>query len=255
MKNVLNVILTLSLVYFSFYYTNLVLDYIKSKDQIMISIKNNQERYKKEPINATIIDNTIIPGISGLEVDINESYLNMKRLNKYIETLLIFKTIKPDISISNNQDKIIISGNKTLNNISILFKIDDINILKNIIKNKDLENISFIISNNFLKENYDYLKTLNNHNLVIKETNYNTYLDIIDYCYTTSNNNCLSINKLTIKPIFITSDYYYNTNKLIDNGSIISYNINNKNINDILVVINYIKSRYNIVSLDEMLKE
>ena len=65
MKSTFNFIITISIIYFSFYYTNLVSNYIKNKDPIMIEIKNNQDKYYKDPINAIILNNTIIPGLNG----------------------------------------------------------------------------------------------------------------------------------------------------------------------------------------------
>ena len=114
MKKYLNIILTILLLIFSFYYTNLVSNYIKNKDPIMIKIKENKNKLETKPIDAIIKDNTIIPGKNGTLIDINESYKKMKRINKYTESLLIFKYIKPNISLNNQYDKLIINGNPSL---------------------------------------------------------------------------------------------------------------------------------------------
>ena len=55
----------------------------------------------------------------------------------------------------------------------------------------------------------------------------------------------------------ITHDYYYNTYQVIKNGSIIAFQIiNEKNINDLDILINGIKNLgFKIVSLDELIKE
>ena len=84
MKKIFNITLTILLIYFSFYYTNKVSNYIKSKDPIMIKILNSKDKYSKEAIDAVISNNTIIPGLSGLEVNIDESYSKMKKVNSYI---------------------------------------------------------------------------------------------------------------------------------------------------------------------------
>ena len=103
MKKVFNITLTILLIYFSFYYTNKVSNYIKSKDPIMIKIINSKDKYFKEAIDATITDNTIIPGLNGLEVDINESYTKMKKVNSYIPDMLVFSSIKPSISLKDDE--------------------------------------------------------------------------------------------------------------------------------------------------------
>ena len=260
MKKVFNIISTFLLIYFSFYYANNVSNFIKNKDPIMVKIKNNLDKYYKESVNATISNNTIIPGISGIEIDIDSSYKNMKKINAYKESMLVFKSIKPDISLINQFDKIIISGNQDKSNVSILLKIDDINILKKIINKKEIENINFIFSTSFIKENYYFLKTLQNNIIVSHDDNFINEFDIIDYCYTTNlniNSNCYTLNKYTIFPNTITHNYYFNTFKILNNGSIISYNItSDTSINEIVLIIKEINDmNYKIVKLNELLKE
>ena len=83
MKKIFNIIFTTLLIYFSFYYANLVSNYVKNKDPIMIKLKEVKDNYQKEAVDAVIFNNTIIPGISGLEVDIDKSYLKIdEMLNK-----------------------------------------------------------------------------------------------------------------------------------------------------------------------------
>ena len=255
MKKYFNIILTIILFIFSFYYTNIVSNYIKEKDPIMTKIKNNKNKFETKPIDAIIKDNTIIPGKSGKSININESYKKMKRINKYIESLYVFKYQKPKISLNKQYDKLIINGNLNTKNISIILKVNNLDILK---KLKDDKSLNFILEINFIENNLEYLTTISN-NIIVLETNNIINLDIIDYCYSniTFNKYCSNYNKYTIKPNFITSNYYYNTYKLINNGSILAYNIvNENNIKEIKTIISYIKTlNYNIVSIDELIKE
>ena len=253
MKKYFNILFTILLLIFSFYYTNKISNYLKSKDPIMINILNNKNKYEYKSINAIIDNNTIIPGKSSKTIDINKSYKKMKRINKYTESLLVFNYNKPDISIDNRYDKLIINGNNTNRNISILLKINDINILK---KLKD-DSLNFILDNNFIKNNLDYLTNIKNNIIILEQLNINN-LNLIDYCY--SNNifysYCKNYHKYTIKPTFINNNYYYNTNKLIKNGSILAYNINNNNLEELKIIISYIKTlNYKIVSIDNLIKE
>ena len=49
---------------------------------------------------------------------------------------------------------------------------------------------------------------------------------------------------------------FYEKTKLLQNGSIISYNVNKQLIEELPIIINYIKSKgYNIVSLKELFNE
>lgn len=259
MKNIFNIVLTIFIICFSFYYTNMVSNYLKNKDPIMIRIKINENKYYEDPIDATILNNTMIPGISGKEINIDESYIKMKKINTYQESLLVFKEIEPTTSINNNLDKLIISGNQSISNVSILLKVDDINILKKMLKDKYFKDINFIFTNNFLVKNYDYITTLENNVVINQDDNLNK-LDLIDYCYTTnnnSNNTCSLYNKFSIVPTLITHDYYYNTYHIIDNGSILAYTVSSdKNVTEIKLLINGIKNLgYEIVSLDKLVKE
>ena len=110
----------ITLICFSFFYTEKVGYVVREMDSLMEEIRKKSENNKIEPINATIIDNTIIPGKYGKEVDIEESYKKMKRINEYNENMLIYKKIKPEISLKNNYDKYIISGYKTEKEVSLL---------------------------------------------------------------------------------------------------------------------------------------
>ena len=89
-----------------------------------------ETKYNKNYLNATISNNTIIPGLSGSVIDINNSYLKMKKIKSFQENSLILKEIEPVISIKNNQDKYIISGNHNKKNIAILIKTNNLDILK-----------------------------------------------------------------------------------------------------------------------------
>jgi len=254
MKKYLNIILTLSLLIFSFYYTHIVSNYIKGKDHVMQEILKNKTKFEEAPVDAYIEGNSIIPGKSGKTVDIDKSYKNMKRVNKYIESLYIYNYNKPNISLNGNFDKLIISGNKSSKNISILLKINDLDILKKL-KNNSL---NFILDINFINDNLNYVKTISNNIIVLEQTNLNN-LDLINYCYSenTFKAYCSSYFKYTVKGELITNDYFYNTYKILNNGVIIIYDIKTQNnINDLNIVISYIKSlKYNIVSLDELIKE
>ena len=83
-KNFFSVVGVIALVCFSFYYTDLATIIIKENDPIMKEIKRVSNHYKEESVNATLHQNNIIPGISGLQLDIEKTYEN------FISFLLIF---------------------------------------------------------------------------------------------------------------------------------------------------------------------
>ncbi len=252
MKKIINIILTLTLLTFSFYYTNKVLNYLKTKDPLMIKIKNTKQIIK-EPSDAIIKDNTIIPGISGLKIDIDKSYQRMKKINSYQESLLVYQKIKPNISLKNNQDKLIINGNSSKKEVSIILKIDNLELFNKLKEKEYFHNLNLILEKEIIKEN------LNLNNILILEDNIASNLKA-NYCYTTTinfKNICVYYNKFTIYPNFIDHDYYYHTYQIIKNGSILAYNIINfNNLEEISVLINKINNLgFKIVLLDILLEE
>ena len=83
MKNFFQIVGIISLLCFSFIYTEKTVTVVKEFDDIMIQIKEQNELYKILPTEATIADDTIIPGLNGSEIDIDKSYSKMKRYGKY----------------------------------------------------------------------------------------------------------------------------------------------------------------------------
>ena len=246
-----NVLFSILLLVFSFYYTNKVSEYIKNKDPIMIKIKNEYHKYEIKEENAIIKDNYIIPGKNGKKVDINKSYLKMKKLNNYTDSLYVYKDIIPKISINNNYNKVIIKGNFNNKNISIIVKLEDLELINKI---KKYPNINIIIKEELLN-NYKLINIKNN--IIVLETN--NYYKNIDYCYIEDKYNKLcSINNIyTIYPTFIYHDIYYNTYINLENGKMFVYNITNeKNLEKVLLILSSIKNLgYKVVSIDELIKE
>ena len=253
MINKKKIILTLLILVFSFYYTNKVSEYIKSKDPIMIKIKKEKENYENKEINAIIENDTIIPGKKGRIVNINKSYQKMKKLKSYSDSLYVYKFTDPKISIKNKYDKLIIKGNSYNKNISLILKIKDIDLLYKIIKYPEL---NIILDNYFINNYYNDLLNIKNNIIVLEN---NEILDIIDYCYSVDNFKKLcSINNIyTISPTFIDNDIYYNSYQILENGKIFAYNvINEKDLEKVLLLLSGFKNLgYNIVSIDELIEE
>ena len=78
MKKFFQVIGIISLLCFSFIYTEKTVTVVKEFDDIMIQIKNQYDLNKSASVDAIVVGDTIIPGISGSEIDIDKSYSKMK---------------------------------------------------------------------------------------------------------------------------------------------------------------------------------
>lgn len=278
MKNIFKLIGLATLILFSFFYTDKVITVIKEQDPIMIKLDNIKEKYKKDPINSIIDNDTIIPGINGVEIDLDKSYKKMKSMNKFSESLIEYKEIKPLNSIENNKNKYIIKGNPTKQAVSLLFIINNDKYLNKIEKILFTNNIkaNFFIDYNYLIKNTTKLKSSNiyyysygnmgnytpdniifSNNLISRITN-----NKANYCLVTSKdikelNICSSYDLYTILPNIISTGNPYNDVKSnLTSGSIILLNNNIETIRELELIINYIKGKGLIIdALSNLLSE
>jgi len=281
MKRFFQIIGLVSLMSFSFFYTEKIVSIVKEMDVLMVKIKEEKDKYYIEPIDAIIDNNYIIPGLSGREVDIDLSYDIIKKVGKYSSNLLVYKKIKPKISLINNFDKYIISGNKNKKEVTLLFKVksnDSITNIKNILDKYKIKSTFFVdgdwFSNNnelvisLIKENYNIGNL--GYNMDYSNSKFSWMNTIVNkignqhitFCYT-ENDNKVTLNKCmidksyTIKPnIIVNTNPLIEVKKNINNGSIISFDINEKVESELPLIIKYIKSRgYNITNLSKFLEE
>lgn len=269
-----------SLLLVSFFYTERTVNVVKEYDDVMIEIKEYSSNNKKEPVNALISDNTIIPGIKGYQVDINKSYSKMKKYGKFDSSLIEYENINPSISLCNNFDKYIVQGNPENRMVSLIFLVNnEINIdsiLSILDKNKVKGN--FFVSNTWLENNSDKIISLINDGHIIGNlSNNSNYLDssflwmdtIIKkvgkqengYCYFEEENKdeldiCSIYGNYSIKPTIISIYPYKEVKEKLASGSILSFSINNEVISNLDIIISYIKSKgLIIVNLNEIIKE
>lgn len=281
MKKFFQLLGFVTLCIFSFYYTEKTVSMVKEYDDIMVKIKEYNKEYKENKIDAKIDDDTIIPGLAGKEIDINKSYSKMRKYGKYDQKLLVYKNVLPDISIKDNYDKYIISGNKEKKEVSIVFKVDTYTNLKellNILNRYDI-NVNFFIDGLWLEKNGDFLLSLIDEGHYIGNLSYNEdYKDSsfawintilkriakqnINFCYASKRNKeqieiCSLNDNYTIMPITINKEKPFSDVKSkIQNGSIITFDINDSLLLQLPNIIEYIKSRdLQIVTLDKIIDE
>lgn len=266
-----------SLFIFSFIFTEKTATVIKEQDEIMIKIKEVSHNYYKEPIEAIIVDDTIIPGISGEKVNISDSYYKMKKMGLFNETLLVIDKIKPKYLLKDNRNKFIIGGSKSKKSVSLIFLVKDNEKIDNVLDILDNNNVSanIFVGGSFMENNNGFINIISKKHL-IGNLSYNmdyTNPDFIwmstiikkfndNYCYTENLNkeilNICSKNKsYTIVPsMIIRNKPFMNITKGLSNGSIISFYINNDILKELDMVIKEIKSKgYEILKLSELLFE
>lgn len=260
------------LICFTFIYTEKIISVGINQDEIMIKLKEIENEYKKEPINATLIDDTIIPGNIGKNIDLDISYKQMKKIGYFEESLISYETIYPEISIYNNYNRYIINGNPSNKEISLIYIINNnktINNIIDIIKQKDTT-ITFFIDSTFLNNNIDIINKLKNYeiynygnkgiytkdnlivtnNIINNKSNNNSIYCLFLKKDINSLNNCANIKMLSIMPS-IQGNYNDIKNNLA-NGSIILIN----NSQELSNIVDYIKNKgYAIVPLSNIIKE
>lgn len=280
-KPYLTVIGICLLTVFSFYYTNKLIEFSKSKDPIMIEIMKNKDDYNKLSIDALINNNYIIPGSEGLEVDVDKSYTKMKKLGKYNDNLYVYDVVKPTISIKDNYDKFVINGNITKKEVSLVFKVNDLKNIENINKILFNNNVSatFFIDGNIKDDDINILKILDESNNYFGNLGYNkkysiktikytnALLDRIDednhnYCYVEKDDinvlkTCSEVKMYTIKPMVVSNIFPFTYIKQnLENGKIFSLDTNSYTLKQLDLIIKYVRQKgYDFVTLEEILNE
>ena len=246
----------LSLLIFSFYLTDFATELAINSNPLMQSIKSESDSYLVMSVNATIENNTIIPGIKGKKVNEMESFINMKDFGAFNENHIIYDYFKPEISIEDNKDKVIISGNTTIRQISLL--VDNNKEIINYLKKNNIK-YSKLLS---IDEEIDFdeniniessKKKFNDLDTLLNKKNLNKKICILDY---SNIENCMKKQYYIVKPnIIVKNDNIVNSLNSIDKGSIIliddKLNINNLNL--ILKKISNLDLK--IVYLSEIIKE
>ncbi|MDD3453135.1 MAG: polysaccharide deacetylase family protein [Bacilli bacterium] len=280
MKKFFSLLGFLTILSLSFFYTEKIVDVVKEYDDIMIQIKKENDKYKTDPINSIIKDNTIIPGIKGKQINIEQSYSKMKRYGKYNDKLIIYEDVTPELSITNNFNQYVIGGNSSKMMVSLIFLVNASDDIDEIIKIVDKKNIkvNFFVDGKWVEENNDLMISLINNKHIIGNLSYNrdyldssyVYADTIikkigkqntGYCYNEIDNNaalklCSLYNNYTIRPNMILKNNYIQNIKSVKSGDIISFEINKSLEDDLNLVIDYIKSKgLKIENLNTLLKE
>ena len=277
MKKIFEYIGIRALFFFSFIFTEKTATVLKEQDEIMIKIKEVQDKYYVEPKEAVILDNTIIPGLSGQMVDTSESYYKMKKMGLFNETLLIIKEIKPKELLFNNKNKFVIGGNKSKKEVSLIFLVKNNDYIDNLLEILDRNKVpgNIFVTGDFIEQNNSLINKMSSNHLIgnlsynmdYKNSDFIWMSTIIkkfndNFCYTENLDKevlevCSRNKAYTVVPTtIIKNKSLMNISKKLNNGDIISIYVNEENIKELNMVIKEIKARgKEIVKLDNLLLE
>mgnify|MGYP001623117049 CR=1 FL=1 len=256
MNKYLRVFGILSILCFSFYYTEKIALFMQKKDPIYETILSLKDDYEVESVNATINEEYIIPGVIGKEVNVEESFRSMKYLGAFSESNLVFNEIVPEVSISQNKDKIIAQGNKIHQAVALITKdeqivtyLEEMGIPYAVLTTKETVHYK---REHGVKINYDFTNYDEVENLLKKQKENN------DLCYITENHKdfCKQKNKTLIEETFILSKSNFPSRyNQVNSGSIV-YLEDNLGINYLKVLLDQIRYKgLEIVSISSLISE
>lgn len=281
MKRFFEILGFLSLVCFSFFYTEKTIDVVKEVDDIMITLKEQAPKYQVKAENAKIDGKFMTPGISGKIVNLQKSYEEMKHYGKFHPNLLVYDKVSPEISIKNRYDKYIQTGNPKKRQVSFLFIIDEKgnpSPIIEILKEKKVTG-TFFIDGSWLEKNQNELVSLIEGKFTVGNYSYRgdyghesfVWIDTIikrvggqkqSYCLVEKENKkALSTCKLqkdyTIYPnIIMKENPYSELTEQVESGSIILMRLDAQVKKELPLMITYLKQKgYEIVNLEQLLEE
>jgi len=247
----------ISLLCFSFYYTEKIALFMQSKDPIYESIEASKEEYKIDFVNATLSGEYIIPGLTGQVVNVEKSFQNMKNLGYFNVNELVFDETLPSVSLLSNKDKIIEKGNPLKYAVSFLLESDfssvyfeEMGIPYAILTTKENRNKTRTYG---MKINYDF----NNYEETEKELKLSN--EQTNYCFVTKNYQdvCEKHKKFMFKETISlnNSNFLSKYRASSSAGNIIKIE-ENLDLNNLKLLINQIYFQgLKIVSLNELLSE
>lgn len=245
------------LVLLSFYTTNKTANLVRNQDPILKEIRNISLEKKEDFVNAVIQDDYIIPGMYGSVVDELKSLSKMKEQDVFNNLYLVSQPIKPDISLSDNLDKIIIKGNSKKQQVSFVIDENTSKKIKDYLVKNSIKASLLITKDNFSKDSYfeqinNDFKNYKELDKTLKKNKINTNICVLD------NNNsnlkfCKSKKKYLVKPgMFLDNANIIEIKTKLDSGSIIYI----KDATYLDCLVEYIKSKdLKIVPLSQLISE
>jgi hypothetical protein len=225
MKNIYKYIGLLVIMVFSFYYTDKIALMVQNNNPIMQKINEVKETNDVDYVNAIIDDDKIIPGKNGLSINIEKSFSVMKSFGAFNSYYLVYDQKKPDVSLEDNKDKIIYSGNLTNKNISLIVEYNENTI--SYLENNKIKSDVLVNKDNYM--NINYLELINND-----FNNYNE-VEIILNRSKLNNNLCLVSDKSNLEFCKKRNKYLIDSDLILTNDNLISVKNSIKNGSIIIV--------------------
>ncbi len=241
---------------FSFYYTDKIALMVQENNPIMQQIKDIKPEKEEDYVNAIINDDKIIPGKNGLTINVEKSFSVMKSFNAFNSYYLIYDQKKPKISLEDNKDKIITSGNLSNKNMTIIIEYSE-DLLK-YLESNNIKSDVLITKDNYIKVNKleminDDFDNYNEIEIMLNRSKMNNNLCIVNK---SNINFCKKRNKYLIETeLVLTNDNVFNVKNNIKNGSIVIVK-KDTNIDNLKIIIDQARFKgLDLVYLSKLISE
>ena len=277
-KNTIKLVSLFLLLLLSFIYTDKVFNEARGNDPLMKEVISYKRAHDVKPVEPKIKDDEMILGMSGLIINEEKSYKNMKEDDSFNKQKLVYDKAKPNTSIDKTYDYYITNG-ISKNMVSIIFKVNNstnVSKLLSILAKTDVT-VNFFIDGSYLEKNVETAFSMVNLNSEIYNLGYDnkysknmisvtnnliesiTLKDSLFCLNSTKNDNykdiCASKKMLTISPKLVNPSII-DLKKNLSKGVMIAYELDEFDTSKFNFIINVIESRgYKIKGLSKLINE
>lgn len=277
-KNTIKLVSLFLLLLLSFIYTDKVFNEARSNDPLMKEVISYKRAHDVKPVEPKIKDDEMILGMSGLIINKEKSYKNMKEDDSFNKQKLVYDKTKPNTSITKTYDYYITNG-ISKNMVSIIFKVNNstnVSELLSILAKTDVT-VNFFIDGSYLEKNVETAFSMVNLNSEIYNLGYdnkysksmisvtNNLIESITlkdslFCLNSAKNDdykdiCSSKKMLSLSPKLVNPSIT-DLKKNLSKGVMIVYDLDEFDTSKFNFIINVIESRgYKIKGLSKLINE
>lgn len=277
-KNTIKLFSLFLLLLLSFIYTDKVFNEARGNDPLMKEVISYKKAHDVKPVEPKIKDDEMILGMSGLIINEEKSYKNMKEDDTFNKQKLVYDKKKPNTSITKTYDYYITNG-ISKNMVSIIFKVNNstnVSELLSILAKTNVT-VNFFIDGSYLEKNVETAFSMVNLNSEIYNLGYdnkysksmisvtNNLIESITlkdslFCLNEVKNDnykdiCASKKMLTLSPKLVNPSIT-DLKKNLSKGVMIVYDLDEFDTSKFNFIISVIESRgYKIKGLSKLINE
>ena len=277
-KNTIKLFSLFLLLLLSFIYTDKVFNEARGNDPLMKEVISYKKAHDVKPVEPKIKDDEMILGMSGLIINEEKSYKNMKEDDTFSKQKLVYDKKKPNTSIDKTYDYYITNG-ISKNMVSIIFKVNNSTNVSELLSllAKTNVTVNFFIDGSYLEKNVETAFSMVNLNSEIYNLGYdnkysksmisvtNNLIESITlkdslFCLNEVKNDnykdiCASKKMLTLSPKLVNPSIT-DLKKDLSKGVMIVYDLDEFDTSKFNFIINVIESRgYKIKGLSKLINE